>query len=83
MAKPKLTYFDAPVSRGEECRLALHLAGVDFEDNRVKASDWPALEPTTPHGSMPILEVPGHSPLSQFEAVRDHAGVQAWYRKTS
>lgn len=26
MGKPKLIYFDAPVSRGEECRLALHLA---------------------------------------------------------
>ena len=41
MTKPKLTYFDAPVSRGEECRLALHLAGVDFEDDRLKrASGW-------------------------------------------
>ena len=36
MSKPKLTYFDAPVSRGEECRLALHLAGIDFEDVRIK-----------------------------------------------
>ena len=35
MNKPKLMYFDAPVSRGEECRLALHIAGVDFEDVRV------------------------------------------------
>ena len=26
MSKPRLIYFDAPVSRGEECRLALHLA---------------------------------------------------------
>ena len=33
MSKPKLSYFDAPVSRGEECRLALHAANVDFEDN--------------------------------------------------
>ena len=35
MSKPKLIYFDAPVSRGEECRLALHLAGIDFEDVRI------------------------------------------------
>lgn len=35
MSKPKLTYFDAPASRGEECRLALHIAGVPFEDNRI------------------------------------------------
>src|SRR4051812_10283278 len=54
MTKPKLTYFDAPVSRGEECRLALHLAGVEFEDDRIKGPDWPALKPTTPYGSVPV-----------------------------
>jgi glutathione S-transferase len=48
MNKPKLTYFDAPVSRGEECRLALHLAGIDFEDGRIKIADWPALKERTP-----------------------------------
>lgn len=69
MTKPKLTYFDAPVSRGEECRLALHLAGIDFEDNRIKGADWPALKPTTPFGSMPILELPGHPPLAQSIAI--------------
>jgi glutathione S-transferase len=69
MSLPKLTYFDAPVSRGEECRLALHLAGVEFEDNRVKGSDWPALKPTTPFGSMPVLELPGHPPLAQSNAI--------------
>jgi glutathione S-transferase len=37
----RLIYFDAPVSRGEECRLALHLAGIDFEDVRINAAAWP------------------------------------------
>src|SRR3954469_18273303 len=69
MTKPKLTYFDAPVSRGEECRLALHLAGVDFEDNRLKRDQWMALKPTTPYGSVPILEMPGHPPLAQSNAI--------------
>jgi hypothetical protein len=41
MNKPKLIYFDAPVSRGEECRLALHLAGIDFEDDRSIAPTGP------------------------------------------
>ena len=35
MTKPRLTYFDQAASRGEECRLALFIAGVDFEDNRI------------------------------------------------
>jgi glutathione S-transferase len=67
--KPKLTYFDAPASRGEECRLALHLAGVDFEDVRIKPDQWPALKPTTPFGSLPVLELPGHPPLAQSNAI--------------
>jgi glutathione S-transferase len=69
MSKPKLTYFDAPVSRGEECRLALHVAGVDFEDNRVKRDQWPAVKATTPFGSVPVFELPGHPPLGQSNAI--------------
>lgn len=69
MSKPRIIYFDAPVSRGEECRLALHVAGVDFEDVRVKGADWPALKPTTPFGSLPVFEVPGHPPLGHSNAI--------------
>ncbi len=69
MSKIKLTYFDSPASRGEECRLALHLAGVEFEDNRIKREDWPALKPKTPYGGMPILELPGKPPLAQCNAI--------------
>jgi glutathione S-transferase len=69
MTKPKLTYFDAPVSRGEECRLALHLAGVDFIDNRIQRADWPALKPTMPYGSMPVLELPGAPPIAHCNAI--------------
>jgi prostaglandin-H2 D-isomerase / glutathione transferase len=67
--KPKLTYFDAPVSRGEECRLALHVAGVDFEDVRINRADWPAMKPTTPFGSLPTLEMPGQPVLGQSNAI--------------
>lgn len=69
MPRPKLTYFDAPVSRGEECRLALHVAGVDFEDNRLKRDAWLALKPSTPFGSVPLLEMPGHPTLADSTAI--------------
>ncbi|MBA3395832.1 MAG: glutathione S-transferase family protein [Deltaproteobacteria bacterium] len=69
MTKAKLTYFDLAGSRGEECRLALHLAGIEFEDIRIKFAEWPALKPTTPFGGMPILELPGKPPLSQSNAI--------------
>jgi glutathione S-transferase len=69
MTRPKLIYFDAPVSRGEECRLALHLAGVDFEDVRIKGADWPALKGETPYGALPVLELPGRPPLAHSNAI--------------
>ena len=69
MTRPKLTYFDAPVSRGEECRLALHLAGIEFDDNRIKPADWPALKPHTPFGAMPVLDMPGKPALGQTNAI--------------
>ena len=69
MAMHKLTYFDFPSSRGEECRLALHLAGIPFDDDRVKLPDWPARKSGTPFGSMPVLTVEGHPPLAQTNAI--------------
>lgn len=69
MSKPRLIYFDAPVSRGEECRLALHLAGVDFEDERIKFADWPSLKERMPYGSLPVLELPGKPALAHSNAI--------------
>jgi glutathione S-transferase len=69
MTKPKLTYFDAPVSRGEECRLALHVAGVDFEDDRVKREAWPAVKAAAPYGAVPLFTLPGHAPLAHSTAI--------------
>src|SRR5690348_8300046 len=69
MSKPRLIYFDAPASRGEECRLALHLAGVDFEDVRVASAAWPALKPTTPYGGVPYLELPGQPVIAHVNAI--------------
>ncbi|HEY5938847.1 MAG TPA: glutathione S-transferase family protein [Kofleriaceae bacterium] len=74
MTRPKLTYFDIPTSRGEECRLALHLAGVEFDDNRIKGTEWAALKPSTPFGSMPYLELPGKPPLAQANAILVYLG---------
>ena len=65
MSKPRLIYFDAPVSRGEECRLALCVAGVDFDDVRVPRADWPQMKGQMPYGALPVLELPGHPPLAQ------------------
>lgn len=52
----KLTYFDIE-GAAEPIRLALVLAGADFEDDRVGFADWPALKPTTPFGQVPLMTV--------------------------
>ena len=69
MNKPRLIYFDFSGSRGEECRIALHLAGVDFDDVRVQSKDWPAMKEGTPFGSLPVLEMPGKVPLGESNAI--------------
>lgn len=71
---PKLSYFDFPGSRGEECRLALHLAGVAFEDDRIKGPDWPARKEQTPYGSLPTFEVEGRGVLAQSNAILVYIG---------
>lgn len=65
----KLTYFDFAASRGEECRLALHVAGVPFEDDRLPRGAWPDLKPNTPYGSLPVLTVAGKGELAQSNAI--------------
>jgi glutathione S-transferase len=76
MPKHRLTYFDYSGSRGEECRLALHLNGVDFEDRRLSRDQWKELKPTTPFGSLPLLEVEGRPPLAQSNAILSFIGRQ-------
>lgn len=73
-AMPKLTYFDFPGSRGEECRLALHLAGVEFEDNRIKGETWPQIKATTPYATLPTFELEGRGILAQTNAILIYLG---------
>ena len=69
MTKPRLIYFDFSGSRGEECRLALHLSGTEFEDVRIQSADWPAMKAEMPFGAMPVLEMPGKPPLAHSNAI--------------
>ncbi len=68
-----LTYFDFHGSRGLECRLALTLAGVDFEDIRISREQWLALKPNTPFGGLPILQEDGRQ-LAQCNTILSYIG---------
>lgn len=74
MPKYTLTYFDFAGSRGEECRLALHVAGVEFEDERLPRDQWAARKPTTPYGAVPVLTVEGRGQLAQSNAILSFIG---------
>lgn len=68
MSNATLTYFDFPGSRGEECRLALHIAGVTFTDERLDFEQWAARKADTPWGSLPYITV-GDRRLGQTNTI--------------
>ncbi len=76
MNKPTLTYFDIPTSRGEECRLALFIAGVPFTDERLSREQWDARKASSPFGALPIFTSEGRPPLSQSNAILRMIGGQ-------
>ena len=73
MPKLVLTYFDLDGSRGETARLALHLAGIAFEDRRIPWKDWPAVRDSTPFQAMPVLEVDGQA-IAQSNTINRYVG---------
>jgi len=75
MPTPVLTYFDIPRGRGEDCRLALFLAGVAFEDERISFDRWPTLRDHTPFGGLPMLRLEGKGTLAQSNAILTYLGT--------
>ncbi len=72
----KLTYFDAPASRGEECRLALTLAGLPFEDERLTHAQWGERIASSPFGALPYLTTEGKPVIAQSNAILRLIGSQ-------
>ncbi|MDH4048449.1 MAG: glutathione S-transferase family protein [Gammaproteobacteria bacterium] len=59
MAKYKLIYFDFDGGRGEPVRIAFHIAGIEFEDERLNFAEFTAMRESTPFHSVPVLEIDG------------------------
>lgn len=55
----KLTYFDFNGGRGETARIALSIAGIEFNDDRIALAQWKSRKAETPFGSVPVLTVDG------------------------
>jgi len=73
MPRLVLTYFDLDASRGEVARLAMHLAGVAFEDRRIPWKEWPAVRDSMPFQAMPVLEVDGQV-IAQSNTINRYVG---------
>ena len=76
MPQLKLNYFDFHGGRAEPVRLALHLGGVAFEDNRFTFPEFAAFRTTTPFGQVPTLHVDGVQ-VTQSDAILRYAGKLA------
>jgi len=71
--KYKITYFPFE-GRAEVARLSFFIAGIPFEDERVPFPEWPVRKPTTPWGSMPVLDLGNGRVLSQSNTINRFVG---------
>lgn len=76
MSTIKLTYFDMDGGRAETTRIALSIAGIDFEDHRITFEEFGGLKSTFPLSSVPIVEIDGQT-YTQSNAMSRYFGKQA------
>ena len=76
MSQLKLSYFDFPGGRAEPARLALHIGGIAFEDDRFKPADFGEVRKGTPLGQVPVLTIDGVQ-VTQSDAITRYAGKLA------
>lgn len=76
MDKLQLTYFDFPGGRAEPARLALHIGGIAFEDQRFAPAEFAEVRKRTPLHQVPVLHVNGLQ-VTQSDAITRYAGKLA------
>lgn len=57
----------------EQCRLAFALAGIPFEDERVKFPEWKELKSKTPYGKLPLLQIDDGEVRTESSAILRYA----------
>jgi len=76
MTNYKLTYFDFDGGRGEPIRIAMHAAGVKFEDHRVSFPEFGEMRQGLRFNSVPVLEIDGAA-VTQSNALSRYFGKMA------
>jgi len=76
MSAPKIELWYFPIeAAAEKIRLALHIGGIPFEDNRVAFPEWAAMKPTTPGGQLPVMKIDDGEMIAQSGAMLRWAGT--------
>ncbi len=76
MSSYKLTYFDFDGGRGEPVRIAIHAAGIEFEDERWSFPDFNEKRGHTPFNAVPMLDIDGTT-VTQSSAMCRYFGKLA------
>ena len=76
MPSYKLTYFNFDGGRGEPIRIALHAAGIEFEDERLSFEQFGEMRLGTPFNALPVLSVDG-ADISQTNSLLRYVGKMA------
>ncbi|KAK8816999.1 hypothetical protein WA556_002898 [Blastocystis sp. ATCC 50177/Nand II] len=69
-------YYFKDAGRGEAIRLALALSGIEFKENSVNSSDWPAMKVkgledlSLPFGQLPLLKINGMNIVESTSILR-------------
>jgi glutathione S-transferase len=78
MPSHELLYFDG-AGRAEIIRICLTIAKADWKDTRFPGKEWPAVKPTTPLGSVPVLKVDGVDHVQSVALARYAGRLAGWY----
>jgi len=76
MTDYRLSYFDIDGGRAEPIRIALHAAGVPFEDRRLSFQEFGETRKDLRFTCVPVLEIDG-KPVTQSNALTRYAGKLA------
>jgi len=76
MPKYTLTYFDFDGGRGEAIRIALHAAGIAFEDKRLSFAQFSEMRAETPFNALPVFAIDDVT-VTQSNAICRYVGQLA------